>query len=624
MVIEMNEVLEKLPPHLLRYAIDQPYNEYTAEDHAIWRYVMRLNVDYLPKVAHSSYLDGLKKTGITVDRIPTMYGMNRILQEIGWAAVNVDGFIPPAAFMEFQTYNVLVIAADIRTLDHIEYTPAPDIIHEAAGHAPIIANEEYANYLRRIGLAGARAFASQRDYELFEAIRHLSIVKEDPYHTQEEVAIAEAAIEHVQANMGPPSEMARVRNLHWWSVEYGLIGDLKDYRIYGAGLLSSIGESYSCMSPRLPKLPFSTKAADQNFEITKPQPQLFVAESFAHLNHVLDEFMEGMALTRGGSYALECAVNSGFIATMEFSNGLQVTSKFTRALSDLNDNLVAFEVQEGIVFYERGEEIAFSPKERSPLIRQNSEIYVLGPIEGYDRDLKSLNRDERRRLGWELGKQIKIKYRSGWHLEGRLVQVVYGANQTPLLLGLEDHRLVDPSGIPLSTSKGQVYWAPLGERIVSGFSGPVKHGVFSEELSPPKEKTRKVDHTEERKRSFNLFEKVRVLRGKRRQGDVEDLADPRPTTNNMKDISVLSLKSDGVKELEDIWKSLVELRPDDWLLSLEILELLEDMNTAQNDLSSKWSVELKEKIRIHLGNLRTDRNDLRKLIDDGLRLIHRS
>jgi phenylalanine-4-hydroxylase len=93
-------------------------------------------VNYLSQVAHNSYLDGLK-TGIEIDNIPSMYGMNRILTEIGWAAVVVDGFIPPNAFMEFQAYNVLVIASDIRQLEHIEYTPAPDIIHEG-GHAQLL------------------------------------------------------------------------------------------------------------------------------------------------------------------------------------------------------------------------------------------------------------------------------------------------------------------------------------------------------------------------------------------------------------------------------------------------------------------------------------------------------
>jgi phenylalanine-4-hydroxylase len=75
--------------------------------------------------------------------------------------------------MEFQAYNVLVIASDIRQLEHIEYTPAPDIIHEGAGHAPIIANPEYAEYLRRF-----KAISSDTDYQMYEAIRLLSIVKE--------------------------------------------------------------------------------------------------------------------------------------------------------------------------------------------------------------------------------------------------------------------------------------------------------------------------------------------------------------------------------------------------------------------------------------------------------------
>ena len=78
----------------------------------------------------------MKKAVISIDQIPRIEGMNRILKENGWAAVSVDGFIPPNAFMEFQAYHTLAVVADIRTIDHIEYIPAPDIIHEAAGHAP--------------------------------------------------------------------------------------------------------------------------------------------------------------------------------------------------------------------------------------------------------------------------------------------------------------------------------------------------------------------------------------------------------------------------------------------------------------------------------------------------------
>src|SRR5512133_1739878 len=216
-MMEMNAILDKLPHHLMSLVIEQPYNGYTAQDHAVWRYIMRQNVHYMPKVAHSSYLEGLRKTGISVDTIPQMYGMNRILKEIGWAAVAVDGFIPPAAFMEFQAHNVLVIAADIRPITQIGYTPAPDIVHEAAGHAPIIADPEYAAYLVEFGKIGCKAFSSRKDIDLYEAIRLLSILKAAPYPPPEEIRAAEAQLAAIEATLSAPSELSLIRNLHWWT-----------------------------------------------------------------------------------------------------------------------------------------------------------------------------------------------------------------------------------------------------------------------------------------------------------------------------------------------------------------------------------------------------------------------
>ena len=266
---ETNKLLDRLPVHLKQFIKDQDYNDYSPINQAVWRYVMRKNVSYLSKVAHESYIDGLNKTGLEIDNIPNMYGMNRILKEIGWAAVAVDGFIPPNAFMEFQAYNVLVIASDIRQLEHIEYTPAPDIIHEGAGHAPIIANPEYAEYLRRFGEIGSKAISSSKDYELYEAVRYLSIIKEAEGADEKEILIAEKKVEELQENMGELSEMAQIRNLHWWTVEYGLIGSLENPKIYGAGLLSSIGESEWCLKPEVQKLPYSIDAIHQSFDIHK-------------------------------------------------------------------------------------------------------------------------------------------------------------------------------------------------------------------------------------------------------------------------------------------------------------------------------------------------------------------
>ena len=218
--MELNSVTEKLPKYLHKFIVKQPYEEYTAQNQAVWRYVMRLNINSLKKIAHNCYIDGLNKTGIDVDLIPEMEGMNRILKDIGWAAVAVDGFIPPNAFMEFQSYNVLVISSEIRTIDHIKYTPAPDIIHEAAGHAPIIANQEYSEYLRRLGEVGSKAISSPKDDEMYEAVRLLSILKENPNSSKEDVDDANRNVKRLQNEMTELSEMAKIRNLHWWTVEY--------------------------------------------------------------------------------------------------------------------------------------------------------------------------------------------------------------------------------------------------------------------------------------------------------------------------------------------------------------------------------------------------------------------
>ena len=323
--IESNEILNRLPAHLQQYIKPQNYEDYTPINQAVWHYVMRKNVEYLSKVAHRSYLDGLKQTGISIDHIPNMYGMNRILKAIGWAAVAVDGFIPPAAFMEFQAYNVLVIASDIRQLENIEYTPAPDIIHEGAGHAPIIANPEYAEYLRRFGEIGCKAISSSHDYEVYEAIRKLSILKEAEGTPPEEITKIEKLVEDLQQKEVTPSEMSLIRNLHWWTVEYGLIGTPEDPKIYGAGLLSSIGESKSCLTDKVKKIPYSIEAMHQEFDITKPQPQLYVTPDFAHLSLVLEEFANKMALRKGGLSGIKKLIDSKGLGTIEFSTGLQLS-----------------------------------------------------------------------------------------------------------------------------------------------------------------------------------------------------------------------------------------------------------------------------------------------------------
>src|SRR6184192_2193402 len=335
-----NAAVRYLPKHLLQFAVDQRYDEYTPVDHAVWRFIMRQNIFFLKEYAHKVYFQGLLDTGISFERIPRIEEMNDILGRIGWGAVAVDGFIPPAAFMEFQAYKVLVIACDMRQIHHIEYTPAPDIVHEAAGHAPIIVDLEYSKYLQRFGEVGAKAMQSRRDFELYQAIRHLSILKERPNSDADEVEEAQKLVEHRQKTLGEPSEMALLSRLHWWTVEYGLIGTLENPKIYGAGLLSSIGESVSCLEPKVKKLWYSIDAQNQPFDITTRQPQLFVCRDFQDLRDVLEAFASKMAYRVGGLEAINKAIECQRVATCEYSSGLQVTGVFTEALTDEDDSAI--------------------------------------------------------------------------------------------------------------------------------------------------------------------------------------------------------------------------------------------------------------------------------------------
>src|SRR5258707_3524394 len=168
-----NAAVAATPKHLLQFAVDQRYDDYTPVDHAVWRFIMRQNTFFSREYAHKVYFQGLLDTGISFERIPRIEEMNEILGKIGWGAVAVDGFIPPAAFMEFQAYKGLVIACAMRQIHHIEYTPAPDIVHETAGHATIIVDREYSKYLQRFCEVGARAMSSKKDFEPYEPIRHL-------------------------------------------------------------------------------------------------------------------------------------------------------------------------------------------------------------------------------------------------------------------------------------------------------------------------------------------------------------------------------------------------------------------------------------------------------------------
>lgn len=573
--IQSNEILDRLPAHLQQYIKPQNYDDYSPVNQAVWRYVMRKNVDYLSKVAHDSYLEGLKKTGISIDSIPNMYGMNRILEEIGWAAVAVDGFIPPSAFMEFQAYNVLVIASDIRQLEHIEYTPAPDIIHEGAGHAPIIANPEYAEYLRRFGEIGCKAISSSHDYEVYEAIRELSILKEAEDTPQEKIDAVEKRVDDLQNADVKPSEMAQIRNLHWWTVEYGLIGTPENPKIYGAGLLSSIGESKSCMTDAVEKFPYTIEAAKKEFDITKPQPQLFVTPDFAHLSLVLEEFANKMALRKGGLEGIQKLIDSKNLGTIEFSTGIQVSGNFSKVI----------EHEGKAIYIQTKGETALSYREKELVghgISTHPEGFgsPVGSLKGINLAIEDMSPRDLRAYAIYEGEKVSLEFEGGIKVEGEIITGTRNLQGKIIIISFKNCTVTYNDEVLFQPEWGR-YDMAVGKEIISAFAGPADHESFDLITHTPSTTTIKSKKTPEREELESLYASVRNIRN----GDNTRFS--------------LNAAFDIVKKHH----------PKDWLLSVEIYEL-----AIENDQ------KLAEEVKTRLEKIKKDRPEVAHLINDGIEM----
>jgi phenylalanine-4-hydroxylase len=536
--IDSNPLIDRLPPHLKQFIKPQNYEDYSSINQAVWRFVMRKNISYLSKVAHHSYSKGIELTGISIDSIPSMYGMNRILKEIGWAAVAVDGFIPPNAFMEFQAYKVLVIASDIRQLENIEYTPAPDIIHEAAGHAPIIANPDYAEYLRRFGEIGAKAILSSHDNNMYEAVRKLSILKEAKTSAQDEIDTAEAEVTHLQSKKVPLSEMAQIRNLHWWTVEYGLIGAAEDPKLYGAGLLSSIGESAWCLSDKVKKLPYSIKAANTEFDITKPQPQLFVTPDFSYLMQVLDEFSTTMALRKGGWRGLQKLIDSKKIGTIELNTGLQISGVFTKIIKDEDNNVVFFKTEGPTALANREKELIGHGTDMHP----NGFSSPIGKLKGINLAIEDMGPRDLKAYNFYDGKRIAFEYESGITIEGLNVTGIRNIYGKLILIQFEDCTVSYNDDILFRPENGTFDLA-VGSSIVSAYAGSADYHSFQNLYHVSKNTTAKINKDE---KTIALEELYQTVRGYRTLTSIEE------------------------HQLEDVFGNLKNNHTKDWLLSIEL------------------------------------------------------
>ncbi len=574
-----NTQVANLPLHLRKYIVPQDYEKYTPVDHAVWRYVMRQNYSYLKNVAYYPYIPGLKKAGLTIEKIPSLQEINDALTLIEWGAVTVDGFIPPAAFMEFQAYRVLVIAADIRQLEHIEYTSAPDIIHESAGHAPIISDTKYNQYLSYLGTIGTKALFSSKDYALYESIRALSILKETHNVDQKELADAEALVLYNQQNLGAPSEMALLSRLQWWTVEYGLIGSLDQPKIYGAGLLSSIGESASCMDPKVKKIEYTIDALKVGYDITKEQPQLFVTPTFQNLIDVLEAFESTMAYRVGGLESVTKAIECRNICTAVFSSGLQLSGVFSKVHAD-NNHVIKYINTQG------PSSLAFKDQQiEGHDVHYHAHGFgsPVGKLKDANKSLEDYTTADLLSAGMMVDHVIALAFENGIVVEGKLVGQTYMEDKL-VLLSFADCKVTDMEGNIFFEPAWGMFDMAIGDTIVSVFNGSADKKIFEDQLHISEQPTHQQNYTAKDLQYQSLFKQIREYR---EQG-----------------------KSD--ESLNQIWQAIQNNFETDWLGAMELLELADTMPTQK---------VLADALRAQLNTQSKKYPAFSKLIKDGLKII---
>ena len=542
----------RIPHSLRRYVVEQDYTQYTVVDQAVWRFVLLQTYQRLVQTAHPAYRDGLARTGISVERIPRIAEMSECLARFGWGAVCVDGFIPPRAFQEFQAASILPIAADMRTLNHLVYTPAPDIIHEAAGHAPILTDPEYAAYLRAIGEVGKKAFSSPEDSRVDAAIFELSELKETRGVPPALLSAAEARLEQALSAVGYTSEASRLSRLYWWTAEYGLVGTARDYRLYGAGLLSSLGESHTCHDAAVRKLELSAACVEQHYDITRPQPQLFVARDFRHLFAVLAEVEGSLAHHAGGDVALDAARKSAELATLHFGLERFVSAELAGAAGPAEGGLLTF----------RGRVGAGAQGRLHSIFDADPAGYLVpfGPL---------LDGGE---LG-SLGARVSVRYASGVELSGTLVERAFDAQGRLLSARLSDYQLSSPR-FGVSQRGADYLWLALPELVTAhaGASDP----AFFPELEPSGLRVPKPREYEPRERALlDLYERaIEAFRTR--------------------------LGSAAVPAFRAVHAELSQSFPDEWLLRWNLLECLYKCGEAEGDAQTLSQALRRELLSLEL------------------------
>jgi phenylalanine-4-hydroxylase len=248
--------------------IEQPYELYSAENHQAWRKLYARMLPRWDRYANQHFLKGIHSLGLNPDRIPRLEEVNRFLSPLtGFQAQAVSGYVPSFVFFDCLRNRRFPTTVTIRRSDQLDYLPEPDIFHDIAGHVPMHTDKNFAEALVRFGECA---------------------------HTAAEMA---AGIRGPDTRVHYLTSVIRaMARFFWFTIEFGLMRQGGDLKVYGSGLLSSHGEiAHAIEDPEVQRYPIQLEwAINQGFEINHYQPLLFVVDSFDHLFSLVDQLEDWM------------------------------------------------------------------------------------------------------------------------------------------------------------------------------------------------------------------------------------------------------------------------------------------------------------------------------------------
>jgi monomeric phenylalanine-4-hydroxylase len=226
--------------------------EYTPEEQKVWQIVATRLEELQAQHASSFYLEAKRKLGISTERIPQLSEMNKRLNELcNFRLAPIEGLVETRAFLSWLSYRTMLCTQYIRHPSRPEYTPEPDIVHEAIGHIPNFTNCDFADFSQFIG-HGARIATDQQLEEL--------------------------------------------GRLYWFTVEYGLVEEDGKLKAYGAGLLSSFGELENAFTDNVERRPFDLEQViNTTYDYSDMQPILYIIPSYAYLKETTRKYIESFS-----------------------------------------------------------------------------------------------------------------------------------------------------------------------------------------------------------------------------------------------------------------------------------------------------------------------------------------